>query len=176
MHSIEEKNKLLQQLDEAREDLKSAVWGLSERQSNFKPSPGGWSIAGVVEHLATVEGFVVMRLEQMTSAADEGHLKDSDTVLFGKVVDRSTKFQAPERAHPTGKPLANSMETLASTRRTIVEMIRSGPDAHFREHTSAHPVFGPMDGHQWVVAVAGHCARHTKQILETKASPEFPGQ
>jgi DinB superfamily len=61
MHSIEEKNELLQQLDEARERLNSAVWGLSEKQSNFKPSPGAWSIAGVVEHLATVEGFVLMR-------------------------------------------------------------------------------------------------------------------
>jgi hypothetical protein len=174
MHSLEEKNELLQRLDNAREGLIAALSGLSESQANFKPSPEAWSVAGIVEHLATVEDFVVMRVEKMASEPDDGNFKDSDVVLFDKVVDRSAKFQAPERAHPTGKPLASSLERLVATRAKIVELIRSAPDGHFRQHSMHHPVLGPMDGHQWLVATAGHCARHTQQIIETKAELNFP--
>ena len=175
MHSSAEKNELLQRLDNAREGLITAVSGLSESQANFKPEPDAWSVAGIVEHLATVEDFVVMRLEKIASEPDDGHFKDSDVVLFDRVADRSVKIQAPERVQPAGKPLGSSLERLVATRARIVELIRSAPDGHFREHSMSHPVFGPLDGHQWIVAVAGHCNRHTQQILATKAAPNFPG-
>src|SRR5262252_9182118 len=84
MHSIQEKNELLQRLDGARERLIAAVAGLSQTQADFKPSPDAWSVAGVVEHLATVEDLVIMRLEKMTSEPDHGNFKDSDVVLFDK--------------------------------------------------------------------------------------------
>jgi hypothetical protein len=174
MHSLEEKNELIQRLDNAREGLMAAVAGLSEPQANFKPSPQAWSVAGIVEHLATVEDFLLMRVEKMASEPDDGNFKGSDVVLFDKVLDRSAKFQAPERVHPTGKPLASSLERLVATRSRIVDLIRSAPDSHFRQHSMPHPAFGPLDGHQWIVAAAGHCTRHTKQILETKAASGFP--
>jgi len=174
MHSLQEKNELLQRLDGAREQLIAAVAGLSQPQANFTPSPDAWSVAGIVEHLATVEDFVIMRVERMTSEPDHGNFKDSDLVLFDKVVDRTEKFQAPERVHPTGKSLGSSLERLAATREKIVGLIRWAPDGHFRQHSMEHPVFGPLDGHQWVVAMAGHCLRHTQQIQETKSAPNFP--
>ena len=176
MHSQTEKNELLQRLDVAREHLLTAVAGLTEPQASFKPSPEAWSVAGIVEHLATVEDFVLMRIEKMVSEPDGGNYKDSDVALFDRVADRSAKFQAPERVQPTGKPLASSLERLASTRAKIVKLIQTAPDGHFRNHSMSHPVFGPLDGHQWLVATAGHCTRHTRQILETKTSPNFPRQ
>ena len=176
MHSSEEKQELLQRIGNARESLMAAVSDLSEQQANFKPSPEAWSVAGIAEHLAIIEDFVVMRVEKMISEPDDGNFKESDVVLFDKVVDRTTKIQAPERVHPTGKSLGSSMERLAATRARISELIRSAPDGHFRHHSMHHPVFGPMDGHQWLVATAGHCLRHTRQIIETKAAPNFPRQ
>ena len=174
MHSLEEKNELLQRLDNAREGLIAAVSGLSESQANFKPSPEAWSVANIVEHLATVEDFVVMRIEKMVSEPDDGNFKDSDIILFDKVADRSSKFQAPDRVQPSGKTVASSLERLTATRAKIVDLIRSAPDGHFRKHSMPHPVFGPLDGHQWIVAAAGHCTRHTRQILETKGARNFP--
>ena len=174
MHSLEEKNELLQRLDNAREGLIAAVSGLSESQANFKPSPEAWSVANIVEHLATVEDFVVMRIEKMVSEPDDGNFKDSDIILFDKVADRSSKFQAPDCVQPSGKTVASSLERLTATRAKIVDLIRSAPDGHFRKHSMPHPVFGPLDGHQWIVAAAGHCTRHTRQILETKGARNFP--
>jgi hypothetical protein len=174
VHSLEEKNELLQRLDNAWEELTAAVSGLSESQANFKPSPEAWSVAGIVEHLATVETFVLMRIEKIASEPDAGTFGEADVVFFDRVTDRSSKFQAPERVQPTGKPLASSLARLRATRAGMVELIRSAPDGHFRKHSMAHPAFGPLDGHQWILFVAGHCTRHTRQILETKAGSNFP--
>src|SRR5262245_40446730 len=112
MHSIQEKNELLQRLDGARERLIVAVSGLSQSQADFKSSPDAWSVAGIVEHLATVEDLVIMRVEKMTLEPDHGKFKDSDVALSDRVVDRSQKFQAPERSHPTGKSVTSSLERL----------------------------------------------------------------
>ena len=80
MHSSEEKNELLQRLDNAREGLIAALSGLSESQANFKPSPEAWSVAGIVEHLATVEDFVVMQeyrqaIALTTNAVEQVYLR-----------------------------------------------------------------------------------------------------
>jgi hypothetical protein len=174
MYSAEERKKLLERLDDARYGLLGAVAGLSETQSNFKPSPGAWSIANIAEHLAIAEGFVIQRLEQMAGAPNDGNFKEPDSVLFGRVTDRTTKFQAPERVQPSGKPLAASMERLDLNKERLAEFIQSGSTDTFRQHSIPHPVFGPLDGHQWLIAVAAHCARHTQQIMETRALPEFP--
>ena len=172
MYSTVEKNELLQHFDRARYGLMAALAGLSEEQSNVKPSPEGWSVAGIVEHLAIVEDLVLLRVQQLASAPDIGNFGDSDAVLFGKVIDRSVKFQAPERAHPTGKSLLSSLERLDLTRQKIVECVQLAPP-DFRTHSTPHPVLGPLDGHQWLVALAAHCARHTGQIIETRAVPSF---
>jgi len=37
-----------------------------------------------------------------------------------------------------------------------------------------HPALGALDGYQWVLFLAAHGVRHTKQILEVKAEPCFP--
>jgi hypothetical protein len=36
--------------------------------------------------------------------------------------------------------------------------------------------FESMDGYQWVLTVAAHIERHTKQILEVKADAGFPSE
>src|SRR5215467_1429258 len=174
MHSLQEKKELLQRLNGARERLIAAVAGLSQTQADFKPSPEAWSVAGIVEHLATVEDLVIMRLEKMASEPNHGICRGSDVVLCDMVVDRTKRFQSAERVQPTGKSLGASLERLAATREKSVGLIRSAPDGHFRQHSMHHPVFGPLDGHQWVVAMAGHCLQHTQQILETKSAPNFP--
>jgi uncharacterized damage-inducible protein DinB len=177
MYSAKDGNEIILNLDQARDGLMSATAGLSDAQSNFKPSPTSWSIAEIVEHLAAVEDRIFGRVSQMLAAPPEaapgGKFQDSDAALIAKLRDRSTKFQAPEPAQPTGKPFSNSLERLAANRPKLAELLQSAP-ADFRQRTMPHPVFGPLDAHQWLLALAGHCGRHTQQIIETKAHPNFP--
>jgi hypothetical protein len=45
-----------------------------------------------------------------------------------------------------------------------------------RDHLFDHPVpvIGTLDGYQWIMLISGHTRRHTAQILEVKADPNFP--
>jgi hypothetical protein len=176
MYSTLEQQSVVENLRKSHEGLISAVSGLSEAQLNFKPEPDAWSIANIVEHLAIIEDLVAWRLSQLGSAPDvsqQATFKGSDRVLLEKVLDRSTKIKAPDRAQPTGKPLTHSLERLTASRDRIVEFVQSAP-ADFRRHIMLHPVFGGLDGHQWLLALAGHCERHTQQVEDTKSAESFP--
>ena len=43
---------------------------------------------------------------------------------------------------------------------------------HFRDHPV--PAIGTLDAYQWILLISGHTRRHTAQILEVKADPNFP--
>jgi len=177
-YSAQEKDELLQQLSNSRDELLASVVGLSVAQASFKPSAEAWSVAGIVEHLAIVENLVIIRLNQLASAPsvkETGKFSESDAILLDKVLDRSVRIQTPERGQPTGKPLAESVETLLTGREKVIDFVRSAP-SDFRQRTLPHPVLGPLDGHQWLMALAGHCARHTQQIHETKSAFSFSCQ
>jgi hypothetical protein len=45
--------------------------------------------------------------------------------------------------------------------------------AGLREHVMDSPM-GKLDGYQFVLLIAAHSERHTKQILEVKADTNFP--
>ena len=99
--------------------------------------------------------------------------KLDDAKVRAQVLDRSTKVQAPEMAQPTGrwKPAA-ALEHYLAARTHTAELVNSTPG--LRAHVIVHPYFGPLDGYQWAIAVAAHSVRHTQQILEVKADPNFP--
>jgi len=176
MYTTQQGTDLLGRIDRANDGLRAALAGLSESQSIFKPSSGAWSVAGIVEHLAIVQDRVIGRIDQLLvsvpDAAPSG-AKITDEILTEKVADRTAKFPAPEVAHPTGQSLSNSLQRLAAGRKRVGELVAAAPQ-DFQHRSLPHPVFGPLDCHQWLVALAGHCVRHTKQIIETKSASSFP--
>ena len=176
MYSDQEKKQVLQHLDRERDSLIAATVGLSKAQANFKPAPDRWSVAEIIEHLAIVEDLVIGRISQLlesSTTVQPQKVEDSDTVLIAKVRDRSRKFQAPDPIQPAGAPLSDSLERLAANRAKLVDLLNSAP-SDFRQRSMPHPVLGPLDAHQWLIAVAGHCGRHTQQIFETIAAANFP--
>src|SRR5207247_8120533 len=81
MYLTEQKDELVRRLDGTRDGLMATVAGLTEVQSNFKPSPEGWSISGIVEHLAIVEDLVILRVEQLAAGSGDspnGKFNESD--------------------------------------------------------------------------------------------------
>lgn len=166
-------------LTETRTGVFNAVKGLSDAQWRFKPAPDRWSIAEVVEHLAIVEPIltkqVLVNLDTAPPASADAlkNAKEKDAAILAKVPDRSTKFQAPAEIQPTGRftPTAG-LHQFQDERNQTIALVKSIPD--LRGHVIAHPALGPLDGYQWVLAIAAHSERHTKQILEVKADPNFP--
>jgi hypothetical protein len=102
-------------------------------------------------------------------------VKGKDQVIITRMPDRSHKAQAPEMLRPTGRWATEAELTKAfeDSRQKTMDYIRTTND-DLRDHFFDHPVFGTLDGYQWLLLMSGHCARHTEQIEEVKADPNFP--
>jgi|ERR1051326_1025980 uncharacterized damage-inducible protein DinB len=172
-----EKEQAVRYLSETRTGVVDAVKGLSETQWKFKPAPDRWSVAEVVEHLAVTEEVLVQnilgKLDKAPAPAAERDAKQVDADILARVPDRSTKFQAPPAIAPTGRWTPEvALEHFLSGRAQSLVLLKSTPD--LRQHVINHPVLGPLDGYEWILTAAAHTDRHTKQILEVKADPNFP--
>jgi uncharacterized damage-inducible protein DinB len=173
-----ERQQAAKYLDDSRDGVVQAVQGLSDAQWKFTPGPTRWSIAEVVEHLALIENFFLDDVcpelfKSPKSSPSAGGAKDTDRLILSKLSDRSTKYQAPDLAVPTGRwTPQEALRRFLAAREQTVGFLNTATD--LRLHSVSHPAFGPLDGYQWVLAVAAHSARHTQQILEVKAAPNFP--
>src|SRR5689334_8062560 len=100
MYSTQEGKEVLLHIDNAHEALISQVAGLSDAQSRFTPSPEAWSVSGIVEHLAIVEDRIVSRIHELLASSPEPNTpvatKEEDETLKRRILDRSSKAQAPE--------------------------------------------------------------------------------
>ena len=173
----QDREKGLRYLAESRRGVVEAVKGLSEEQWKFKPATDRWSIAEIVEHLAVTEELVAEnilgQLGKAPAPAADRDPKAVDTRILTLGPDRSTKFQAPPPLVPTGRWAPTvALEHFLTSRAQTAEILSSTHD--LRGHSVNHPVLGPLDGYQWILAAAAHSERHTKQILEVKADPRFP--
>ena len=171
----EERNQALEFLTQSRNGLFASVQGLSEAQWTFKPAPDRWSIAECVEHVVIVQDFVRANIGNLAAAAasPERDEKQIDALIIARVPDRSTRFPAPERVLPTGRwTPPEALDRYSASCQEIADRLSSASD--LRGRAIPHPALGPLDGYQWILAVAGHTIRHTKQILEVAADPLYP--
>jgi hypothetical protein len=172
-----EKDRALQYLETTKKGVLDATRGLSEAQWNFKSGPDRWSVAQVMEHIAAAEDFIrTMTKEKimMAPAGEPGRdLKKTDDAVLAMVPDRTTKVQAPEPLVPSnrfGSPEA-SLKHFVESRAATEDFLKS--TAGLRDHVSDSPM-GKLDGYEFVLLIAAHSERHTKQINEVKADPNFP--
>lgn len=171
-----ERDLAFHRLTEASEDILRAVRGLSDSQWNFKPSPGCWSAAEILEHVAIVEGRVTGILKRLPEEPLTPAEHDSKAILatISKVgLDRSTKLQAPAHVCPTGMCSPDeALQRFLSASDSIVSTLQSSQA--LRANVFPHPFFGPLNGYEWILLVAAHTVRHTTQLLEIKSGEHFP--
>lgn len=176
----EERAAALKSLQATHDAFLQSIAGLSEKQWRFKPAPDRWSVAEVSEHIAVAEssifGFVTMQI--MASPADpskRAEVAGKDEFILAKVPDRSHKVQAPEFLKPTNRfaTRQDNIRAFEDSRKATMDYVRTTND-ELRDHFGPHPVFGPLDAYQWILLISAHSERHTKQIEEVKADPNFP--
>jgi hypothetical protein len=168
------------ELESSRKVFLEATSGLSEAQWNFKPAPDRWSIAECAEHIAVTEALVAKLVtEQAVKGPAEPEkralVQGKESELMAMAVDRGAKFKAPDAIQPTrrwatsGEITKNVLENRARS----IEFI-STTQEDLRDHFMDHPVFKTLDAYQWILLASAHMRRHTAQILEVKADPNFP--
>src|SRR5580700_8867735 len=177
-----ERQAALQNLQATHDAFLKSIAGLSEKQWRFKPAPDRWSVAEVAEHITvsetTIMGLIQKQVMQSPAAPEKrAEVKGKDQMILERMPDRSHKAQAPEMLRPTGRWATEAELTKAfeETRKATVDYVRTTND-DLRDHFFDHPAFGTMDGYQWLLLLAGHSQRHTAQIEEVKADPNFPKQ
>jgi hypothetical protein len=174
----EDKDKALVYLESTKKGVLDATKGLSEAQWNFKAAPDKWSVAECVEHIAAAEDFIrgmaVDKVMKAPAAPDRDAAK-IDVGIMTMIPDRSQKAQAPDELKPTnrfGSP-KGSLKHFVESRTATENFLQDTPD--LRAHAVDSPLGGPkLDAYEWVLFVSAHSQRHTKQIEEVKADPNFP--
>ena len=178
--SPEEREVALKSLRATHDAFLKSIEGLSEKQWRFKPAPDRWSVAEVSEHITIAESsiFGLVQSKFMTSPADpakRAEVSGKDEIVLMKVPDRSHKAQAPEFLKPTDRwaTEAELIKAFEDSREVTMDYIRTTND-DLRDHFGPHPVLGMLDAYQWILLISAHCERHTRQIEEVKADPNFP--
>jgi uncharacterized damage-inducible protein DinB len=173
-----EKDKAMQYLESTKQGVIDATKGLSAAQWNFKSAPDRWSVAEVMEHIAAAEDYIRGNITQNVMKAPargaSEDVKALDDTVVAKVPDRSHKAQAPEPLKPTnrfGSPEA-ALKHFLESRQETEAFLTSHND--LRDHATDSPMGKKLDAYEWVLFLTAHSERHTKQILEVKADPNFP--
>ena len=168
----------LQSLEQTRDGVVAAVKGLSDAQMKFKPAPDRWSVAETLEHITLAEDFLFQNITNNIMKAPAG-AADRDTAkidafVLSAIPDRSHKAQAPEPLRPTGRwTPAETLDHFVQSRAKTIAFLQSTPD--LRAHVvNGPPLNQPLDAYDWLLFISAHSERHTKQILEVKADPNFP--
>jgi DinB superfamily len=157
------------------EALVDSTARLSSAQWEFKPATDRWSIAEIVEHLVLIEARVQSIVGGMSEAPEAAYESDPtqiDEFIFNEVPKRSKKINAPALVCPIHQwSGAEGIEHFTESRQQTIRLLLN---SSLRGHVVPHPVHGPWDGYQWLLAAAAHTARHTEQIGEVKSDPNFP--
>ena len=177
--TAQEREAAIKQFETTRDNFLKSIAGLSEKQWMFKPAPDRWSVAEVSEHITisetTLFGLVQKTLQSPATPEKREQVKGKDEMILQRVPDRSHKAQAPEFLKPTGRWAneADLVKAFEQARAANINYIRTTND-DLRDHFFDHPVFGTLDDYQWLLLISAHSARHTEQIEEVKADPNFP--
>lgn len=176
----QERDSLLKHLDQTRQAFLESISGLSDAQWTFKAGPDRWSIAEVAEHIAvsetTIRELVTDKIMKSPAVPREPN-PVPDEKLLASLLDRTSRFQAPEMLKPTNRWASRDALTkdfIAAREKTAAYVKTTTDDLH--AHGAPHPVFKMLDGYQWVLLLSGHSGRHTAQIEEVKTSAGYPAK
>ena len=177
----DERDKGIAELEGSKKMFLDATKGLSPAQWNFKSAPDRWSIAECADHIALAEGFIFGNITEKIMKAPlapekREATKGKDEMIVKMLQDRSFKAKAPEPIDPAKKPMApeESVKLFLDSRAKSEEFIKTTQE-DLRDHIVDGPgPIGPLDAYEWMMFMSGHTRRHTLQILEVKADPNFP--
>jgi hypothetical protein len=168
-----ERSDIVDMLEKSREDFRSAAAGLPESLAKTRPEADRWSVLECVEHVATVEEMFLKRLAsgEHTEAPPEDKAKEA--AIAARILDRSTRRQAPEAILPKGRftSLAEGLEQFDGARGRSMQFARERA-ADLYALASTHPAFGPLNGTEALIIIASHSRRHAEQIREARAVVE----
>ena len=166
-------------LKQTQSDLVEAVQGLSEAQLNWKPAADKWSVLECVQHITLASAALFQMGQGALKQPNDSALKSgvADDQLIKMVEDRSHKVQTSEPLRPVNSPyhtLSETLQAFNADRNKLIDYVQATDD-DLRNHIAKMP-FGNIDMYQLLLMISAHTNRHTQQLNEVKADPNFPKQ
>ena len=141
------------QLEMTPEIFRLLLDGLTEEEANWKPAPGRWSIAEVLEHLSHVEGHGFRSRVDDMLAQSVPELKEYNQEVF----DAAGQY--------SGRDVEDSFDHWEDQRETNVEYLRTlTPDILAR--TGMHEKLGLITVSDLLNEWAFHDLGHIRQVIE----------
>jgi hypothetical protein len=174
----DERAYLVDQLEQSKKAMLDSISGLTPAQWTFKSAPDRWSVQQCAEHIVLAESYIfqgAMGVLQTTAVPRPAQSNATvDHTLVKRFGDRSHKLKAPEPLVPAGKFATpeEAARAFIEARDKNIAYVKT-TDADLRTHVGPGPA-GPMDAYQFLLLMASHSGRHTQQIREVEADPNFP--
>jgi hypothetical protein len=169
-------------LNKTRDRLLKDVKGLSKAQLYFRPNDTSWSVAQCVEHITLSEDLIKQwiqgSLQQPAAPQRKSEEKYTRETLIAIVTDRSQNRAKtggpwlPDGQFPT---TADAIQAFIGRRDSTNAYVRTTQD-DLKDHFIDHPQWGTLDLYLAFVMLSAHCERHTEQLEEVLADPNFPKQ
>ena len=166
------KERLLEDLKEATEELLQTIKSIPEEQFNNVPKEGGWSPGQVVEHLIKVETGTVRLFSGPAETPDRDPEKLIEEIK-DRFLDFSWKMTASGPIVPDEQPKdkTKALNKIQDIRQRLTSLIEIH-DLTELVTGFDHPLFGKMTKAEWLVFSICHGKRHAHQIKEILSSLE----
>lgn len=153
-------------LDDSRRRFLGELAGFDETRSMQAPPGGGWSASQVGEHVARVEAAVTRGYH--AAVAGKVHAAFGPGDIPGRLVwslqlYRLVRIEAPGAHQPEKSAiLPETISLLGRNRESLLAVVRTAPLERLRLR---HPVFGSLNGFEWLSFLSMHEERHRRQLL-----------
>jgi len=161
---------IVQILEESRRAVNAAAQAIPPARAAERPEEGRWSALDCVEHVAIVEDRFFRWLEIAERAESPRIDQEKETDLAARLANRAERAEAPDPARPAGRfaNLGEALEHFNAGRTRTIQFVRER-SGELYALDAMHPRFGPVNGVELLVIVAGHARRHAEQIREIGA-------
>ena len=146
----------------------AALAGVPETTWVFKPSPSVWSMAEVIEHVTMTDRGIRGLAASVLRPFEPGEHSAIDDAAIATIFDGDVP-PPPDVHEPSGtwtdRPAAIARFAEASD---ALAAWYESTDADLRAFTYPHPIFGLLDGVQWLLFAASHHDNHARDLLELR--------
>ena len=150
----------------------TTVGAMSARQWSYRAPSGGWSVSEVTEHVAIANQGVFRRLSRglETPLRNPLGVTDDEIPYLFYLGD-----EPPNVATPTGTwtDADDGATTFRASAQALIDWAAES-ELDLRSYGASHPVFGLMDGVQWLLFASAHTERHRRQLLGFQGQSDYP--
>jgi hypothetical protein len=154
------------QIEEATTRFVAELAGVDDRDWTTRPEPDQWSMSEVLEHVTIANRGLAARLDRLQALDAPPDITDEEMpYLFYRGAE------PPEVARPTGTwtVVDDAVEQLRTSAGALLAWAEA-TTVDLRSHGLPHPVFGVLDGAQWLRFAAVHTWRHRAELQTVRHS------